>query len=281
MKMRRFVIIVLVVPWLAAAQTTIRIDSLYAPSIGMTRPFVLLLPSGYDAHQQYPILYLLHGYTGGYRDWIDRTGIENYCADLPFIVVMPDAGNSWYVNSATDSSQRYEDYIINDLRRHVESMVSVDTTRRAVAGLSMGGYGALVLAFRHPDLFRFAGSLSGALDVPDDIPDWEHHSWGQSVAPNLKKTFGARPGPFWQHHDLFRLFRTVPADSLPYCYMAAGTHDGFVRFLPAARALADSLRAYGAAYEYHETPGRHSWKFWDREIQPLLKQLADRFAQPN
>lgn len=280
--LRRFLLVLpacVLLPWTASAQSTVRVDSLYAPSLHAIRHFCVLLPDSYDPSHRYPILYLLHGYSGGYRDWIDRTDIEYYAAAFPLIVVMPDAGNSWYVNSVADTSERFEDYIVNDVRLHIESGLSVDTSRRAIAGLSMGGYGALVLAFRHPDLFRFAGTLSGALSVPDDIREWETHTWGKSIAPSLKHAFGDRPGAFWADHDLFRLFRATPSTRLPYAYLVAGEQDGFTNFLPANRAFADSLRMYGAPYEYHELPGVHSWKFWDREIQPLLKRLHELFEE--
>ena len=274
----RFLFIAALFPWGALAQSTAKIDSFYSPSLGSMKAYTIILPDHYSPSHRYPVLYLLHGYSGGYRDWIDRTGILRYVSGSSFIVVMPDAGNSWYVNSFENLSDQYENYMIDDLPHHIRSLLSIDTTRQAIAGLSMGGYGALVLAFRHPGTFCFAGSLSGALSVPVDIPEWEHHAWGFSIAPNLKQTFGPRPGPFWNDHDLFQLFRRTPVARFPYCYIVTGEQDGFTNFLPAARALADSLRGIGARYEYHETPGSHNWKFWDSQIQPLLKRLDELFT---
>jgi len=188
---------------------------------------------------------------------------------------MPDAANSWYVNSVTREDERFEDFIVSDLRNHITTHYTVDTTRIGIAGLSMGGYGAIMLALRHPDIFRFAGSLSGALSVPRDIDEREKSIWGRHNISNLKEVFGSSSGPFWDAHDPLLIYRKVPQDRLPYLYFVMGTSDGFETFLPAHRLLTDSLRSYGAQYEYHEVPGGHSWSVWDRNIGPLVDRMME------
>lgn len=254
---------------------TLRLDSLYAPSIGKTKSFVIILPSNAQTEVRYPVLYLLHGYGGSHLDWTTRTKIQDYVKDMPLIVVMPDAENSWYANSISDPQRRFEDYIVSDLPQYVVAHYNIDTTRQAIAGLSMGGYGAITLALRHPHLYLFAGSLSGALNVPTEIPVMEKQPWAKIIAPSLKKVLGDRPGLQWSHYDPFHLYRRTPKDSLPYLYFVTGIHDGFPTFLPMQRALTDSLRSYGARYEYHETPGGHNWQFWDWEIRPLLARMRE------
>jgi len=252
----------------------VRVDSLYMPSLGRTMKVSVLLPSEYDSSWHYPVLYLLHGYGGNSDDWTARTGLPLYVKGMPLIVVMPDAENSWYVNSYTEPRDRFEDYIVKDVPYYIRRMYSVDTSRQAIAGLSMGGYGALVLALRHPSEFHFAGSLSGALSVPRAVNDTSRRPEG-ALVPSLRKAFGDRPNESRNDHDVFFLYREVPRDSFPYLYMAIGIQDAYRRFLPAHRAFTDILRNYGASYEYHEVPGGHDWQFWAREIQPMLKRLRE------
>lgn len=251
------------------------LDSLFAPSLGQTRAVVILLPAQFDSAARYPILYLLHGYGGSHMDWTERTGIEEFIAEWPLIVVMPDAGNSWYVNSRTRASDRYEDYIIHDVRLYVEGRFRVDSTRRAIVGLSMGGYGALMLAMRHPDLYRFAGSLSGAVVVPRsllrpvDIPPRPATRSTQQAA------FGELTEELFKDYDLQRLVSTLTPSTSPYMYLVTGIQDALVEFLPAQRALTEELRNAQLPYEFHETPGGHSWPYWDREIRPMLTRMRE------
>ncbi|MEK6755002.1 MAG: alpha/beta hydrolase family protein [Bacteroidota bacterium] len=280
MKKRTFVRICLLTwvgcfsPQALLAQSAAHVDSFYMPSLGRTKKVSVFLPSNYNPKLRYPILYLLHGYSGGYTDWPSKTKLAEYVKDIPLIVAMPDAENSWYVNSATEPQDRFEDYVVKDVPQYMQRLYSVDTTRQAIAGLSMGGYGAMMLAFKHASQFRFAGSLSGAITIPRTINDTSRPAERQ-LSPSLKRAFGERQNGFRNAHDVFFLYRQIHKDSLPYLYLVTGIQDGFRGFLPAHRAFTDLLRTYGAAYEYHETPGAHNWQFWDREIQLLIKRLRE------
>jgi putative tributyrin esterase len=257
-----------------AAQSIASVDSFYMPSLGRMKKLSVLVPAKYDPRMRYPVLYLLHGYSGGYDNWGSKTKIADYVRDVPMIVVMPDGENSWYVNSATAPNDRFEDYIVNDLPNYIQKAYSIDTTKQGIAGLSMGGYGALVLALRHPTKYRFAGSLSGAIAFPRGMTDTTRQP-EHSLLPSLKHAFGEKPGASRSTYDLFLLSRQTSKDSMPYIYMAMGTQDAYRSFLPAHRALIDLFRGAGVPYEYHETPGGHSWQYWDTEIQPLLKRMRE------
>ncbi len=265
---------------LAFAQPRVRSLSFYSPSVHETMRMVVLLPEHYQKSMKYPILYLLHGYDGNETDWVTKTDITYYTQRLAMIVVMPEAKNSWYVNSQTDTSERYENYIMDDLPKFIDSEFSVDTTRQAIAGLSMGGYGALMLALRYPNNFLFAGDLSGAITIPGVIDSVLAHPGapipgGQGpIYPSIVKAFGTNNKSFRDSHNVFVLAKRDSADKLPYIFCAVGIQDGFTDFLPAHREFTDILRKYGKLYEYHEVPGVHSWTFWDEEIQPLLRRLV-------
>ncbi len=280
--MRRTFAVLLSVPLLFAtsfSQSRIHAVSFYSPSVHDTMHAVILLPTEYDRNRAYPVLFLLHGYGGDQTDWTERTDLVSYTAGLGMIIVMPEAKNSWYVNSNTDPRSRYEDYIVNDLPHFVSSIYPIDTTKEAIAGLSMGGYGALELALRHPEKFRFAGDLSGAIIVPgvvdsvlahpnEPVPDSQ-----SPIMPSILKAFGERNKKFRDNHDVFSLLLRERDMKLPYFFFAVGIQDGYRGFLPATRRFTDMLREYGKLYEYHEVPGIHNWKFWNMEIVPLLARM--------
>jgi len=257
-----------------SAQSIARVDSFYMPSLGKTKKLSVLIPAKYDPRVHYPILYLLHGYSGSHDNWLTKTNIAEYVRDIPMIVVMPDGENSWYVNSAMESNDRFEDYMVNDLPNYIQKAYSIDTSRQGIVGLSMGGYGALALALRHPAKYRFAGSLSGAITFPRGMNDTTRQP-ERMLLPSLKHAFGEKSSASRAVYDLFLLYRQTSKESMPYIYLAMGTQDGYRSFLPAHRALTDLLRGAGVSYEYHETPGGHNWQYWNTEIQPLLKRMRE------
>lgn len=274
---RRSVVLVILLVWVytvgGRAQSVVRVDSLSSDALQKTQRYAVLLPAEDDSSRRYPVLYLLHGYAGNHLDWSKRTRLAEYVRGWPLIVVMPEAGNSWYVNARSGAGCRYEDFMISDLPRHVQERYNVDTLCQGIAGLSMGGYGAVMLALRHPGRYRLAGSLSGAVAIPREIDEMQRATWGRSIGPSVLAAFGQTPGDFRDEHDLFLLFRNTAKAGAPYLYLVAGIQDEFPTFLPAHRALADSLRSVGAAYEYHELPGKHNWQFWDAQLPGLLARL--------
>ncbi|MGD8321874.1 MAG: alpha/beta hydrolase-fold protein [Gemmatimonadota bacterium] len=234
-------------------------------SVPESRPAAVILPRGYDrGSRRYPVLYLLHGLTGSYVDWLTRTNVLTYTANLPVIVVLPDAGDSWYVNSATDSTARYADYIAKDVVRYADTHYRTlpYPQARYVAGLSMGGYGALRLATEHPRTFSFAASLSGAFTP---IRDWDH--------PSLVQAFGPVGSAARAAGDLAAILENAEPDGLPYYYLGCGTGDGLIT---GNREIAAILSTRGLPYEYHETHGVHEWEYWDREIRPILQRIVER-----
>lgn len=260
-----------------AASARIEIDSIDARTLGRRVRYHVALPSGYDAAdrtRRYPVLWLLHGLDGNDANWSERTALARDLAPYAMIVVMPDAANSWYTNAPGDTTARYDDFVTRELPAAMARRYAIDTLRQGIAGLSMGGYGAIVLALRHPGQYRFAGGLSAALSVPATRDSVLERVGGASLA----HAFGPAGGAARAAYDPFRIFRNTPPGALPYVFLAIGNHDGFRTFLPANRALTDSLRAYGGRYEYHELPGTHSWRFWDAELGPMLARAWDEMT---
>lgn len=255
------------------AQPRMHVDSLLATSLERVQKFTVLLPDRYVPPKRYPILYLLHGWGGTYQDWTAKTDLKKYVDDFPLIVVMPDAENSWYVDSATEPQNRFERYLIDDLPRMLQQKYSIDTTKQAIAGLSMGGYGALEIGLRYPKKFRFIGSLSGVLAAPRETENRKLTDSEMIIAPSMRAAFGEFGNGVRATHDPFNLYKSVRSDSLPYIYLVVGVRDGYPTLIPRHHEFIELLRAYDASYEYHEPPGEHNWAFWDKEIQGVLKRM--------
>lgn len=128
--------------------------------INTTLPYNVILPTDYDTSKttRYPVLYLLHGFTGHYSDWISRSNVADHAANYRMIVVMPEGNNSFYINSATITTDKYESYILNELIPDVQQRYRTIEARygRSIAGLSMGGYGSIKFGLKSPATFAFA-----------------------------------------------------------------------------------------------------------------------------
>jgi putative tributyrin esterase len=241
----------------------------YSAALDREMPYRIFLPRNYmKTTRRYPVLYLLHGVYGSFENWDTLTNLASHVAGLEWIIVMPDADDSWYTNSATAPRDRFEDYITKDVIAEVDGKYRTirDRHARAVAGLSMGGYAALKFALRDPALFAFAGSLSGALAAARDL---DAHA--SDLAPRLLEVFGAPGNPTRAHNDIFLLLQKTGAGQLPYFYLACGIGDSF---LSANREFVAELSRLNLHYEYHETLGGHAWDYWDRSVKSVLSEMA-------
>jgi len=240
-------------------------------ALGRQMQYRIYLPHNYPiTTRRFPVLYLLHGLYGNFENWDRLTHLSTYAAGMNWIIVMPEAGNSWYSNSVTVPQDRFEDYIAQDLITEIDGKYRTIRARhaRAIAGLSMGGYAAMKLVLRDPQLFAFAGSLSGALDAARDLD-----TRLPEFAPKLVEVFGAAGNLARVRNDIFALLpKEVPA-GFAYLYLACGEED---RFLSVNREYVSDLSQRHVLYEYHEMPGTHDWVFWDREIRPLLAVLQEK-----
>ncbi len=229
------------------------------------RPAAILLPRDYETTgARYPVLYLLHGLGGAYDNWLSRTNLLEYTADLPLIVVMPDGGDSWYVNSATDTVQKFQHYIAEDVVRYVDAHYRTlpFAQARYIAGLSMGGYGALMLATKYPSRWSLAAGFSGAMGMVKNGDN-----------PTVVAAIGPLGAPARDSADLPALLRRVDPRAVPYYYLDCGTSD---RLIQANRDVAAVLSERGIAYEYHEVRGVHDWEFWNRRLPVVLQLVRER-----
>lgn len=245
--------------------------------IGKVLPYNALLPSGYfKSNRRYPVLYLLHGLFGHHDDWTTRTNLAEYAAKYDLIIVTPEGNDSWYIDSASVPADKYESYFLRELIPDVDARYRTIKDRRArgVAGLSMGGYGALKYGLKYRNYFAFAASLSGALDPADRSEERPGFAW-DILRPSLTAAFGPPNTRARQENDLHQIARNLKAAdiaSLPFLYLDCGLEDGF---LATNREFAEILLSKKIAHQYRQLPGGHNWEYWDRQVREILRVYAD------
>lgn len=243
----------------------------FSAALRRDMPYQVVLPARYATDgTSYPVLYLLHGWQGDETNWIQLTQLISLASRYSLIVVLPRAENSWYVNSATVPQNRFADFIANDLIAEVDRRFRVLPApgSRAIAGISMGGYGAMLTALKHPGTFAFIGSISGAFDGPSGI---------ERVMPQLKPStdaaFGAIDSRTRRENSIDLLLAQADPSATPYLFLECGTADPL---LESNRRVVHVLSQRGMAYEYHELPGAHTWPFWNQSLPGLLEALSAR-----
>lgn len=251
--------------------------------LGRTVTYQVLIPiqylSGDNEKKLFPVVYLLHGVSGHSNNWLQKTSIARYANPLDVFVVMVEGGDGWYTDSATVSQDKFESYILHELIPDVEGRYRVQKSRagRAIAGLSMGGYGAIKFGLKYPDMFIFAGSMSGAFGAAA----WTEKDLKPGVIrDSVLKVFGPADSATRQTNDVFKLVREWPADkiaSLPYLYFDSGTEDLFFK---ENRDLAYLLVEKKIPHEYRELPGNHSWTYWNQQLREILRTSIQKLAPP-
>jgi S-formylglutathione hydrolase FrmB len=214
----------------------------------------VILPSP-DIPGPYHVMFLLHGLSDDHTIWSRRTSIERYVDGLPLIVVMPDGGRSFYLDAV--EGHKYGQAMGVELPSIVQHYFPTKQPW-CIAGLSMGGYGAVKLALDRPDLFRSAVSHSGALHFGH---------WTESADDEFRREFirVLGPNPVGGPHDLHaQILKTKP---LPALRIDCGTEDFL---LEANRDFHRHLTENGIEHDYEEFPGDHSWPYWDEHVQEAI-----------
>jgi len=240
--------------------------------------YSVYLPTGYEtARIKYPVLYLLHGNAQTHADWTSRGGIQATVdaliasGEIPAcVIVMPDAGTTWYV----DRKEKMESALLRELFPHVERTYSVSSARngRLIAGLSMGGYGALRFVMRYPEMFAAAGLLSPAIYNP--IPP-------ENSSVRRVGVFGATEFDTkdWQAMNYPALWEAYLAKQTPVpMYINSGDDDDFLIEADATQFYS-LLRKHKQPAELRIVNGAHTWAVWSSTIGDALKYIF-RFASP-
>lgn len=209
------------------------------------------------------VLYLLHGYSDDHSIWMRRTSVERYAAEHDLAVIMPAVNHSFYCNEI--NGEKYWDYISEELPETVHRFFRLSDRPEDtfVAGLSMGGYGAMRLALTYPERYAAAGSFSGVVDLVSEIE-------GEPQRHNWKRIFGDTKNLRGSEIDTFGLMKkNASAERKPRLYVSCGTDDFLYghhqRFVPA-------LRENGWDVTSFEKEGAiHEWGFWDEQIRAFIE----------
>ncbi len=240
----------------------------YSPALQKATAATLILPET-NLPGPFPVLYLLHGLSDDHTIWQRRTSIERYVQNLPLIIVMPDTGRGFY--SDGKEGMAWETSLISDLIEFVDKMLPTIPTRtgRCLAGLSMGGYGAVKLALKHPDKFCAAVSHSGALEFVRRIdPSWDNYD-------EWVRIFGV--SGVGGEDDCHALAEKIPVASRPALRIDCGTEDFL---LDQNREFTAHLKSLKYPHEYAEFPGGHTWDYWDLHIREAISFLSKHIELP-
>jgi putative tributyrin esterase len=239
-------------------------------SLGSEQVTTILLPATYTAsRQRYPVLYLLHGGGQDHTAFAMRSWFRAQ-ASREMIIVTPNVGESWYVNSVADPKAKYEDFVVKDLVEYVDSHYRTVASRdgRAVAGVSMGAWGAMLLGLKHSQLFGAIGAFSAPFGISRQDPKMD-------MTSRTQQRFGAPETAERRERDPGTLATTILIESVPLLYLTCGNQDLFVAD---NRAFVQRLSGRKIPYEYRElSPFGHSWDLWDGQLVNFIDILSSRW----
>ena len=247
---------------------------------------IYLPPDYYISNRRYPVVYLLHGLGDNETGWVqfgeaDRIADEGIkSGELPpMIIVMPNAGVTWYVNDY-QNKVRYEDMFVQELIPHIDSSFRTRTQRdyRAISGLSMGGFGSLTLAMHHPDLFSSCAALSAAVRTDETLASIPDERYNTVYAPVFSGPVKGqdRLTLAWKRNSPITLARSAPEGDLTKVrwYLDCGDDDG----LTVGNAMLHIiLLDRKIPHEYRARDGAHNWTYWRTGLPEALKFIAVGF----
>jgi S-formylglutathione hydrolase FrmB len=208
-----------------------------------------------------PVVYLLHGYSGNFSNWIIKVpGLKQYADEYRLIIVCPDGDySSWYFDSPVDSSMKYVTYIGKEVPAYIDAHYPTIKSRkaRAVTGLSMGGHGGLFLGFRHADVFGACGSMSGGVDLKTFRNRFD-------VIKRIGDTIQFAGN--WNKYSVVNIIENYPKDSLAII-IDCGTEDFFY---DSNHALHEKMVRLKIPHDYIERPGKHDWFYWGNAVKYQL-----------
>lgn len=246
-------------------------------------PYQVIVPNGFYETQNksktYSAVYLLHGLTGHYDNWTSKTKLTELSREHQFILIFPEGNNGWYSDSETVANDKYESYIVQELIPEVEKKFRAKSGRenRAIAGLSMGGYGALKFGIKYPEKFAVVGSFSGALRAAE-WTEKELGSFGGVILKSIMDVYGKADSTTRKENDIFQIVKTKSTDelkTLPFIYLDCGTEDFLIL---QSQDFSKLLFEKKIPHEFRQLPGKHDWVFWNSQVEEFL-DLSEKFLK--
>ncbi|MBR2612071.1 MAG: esterase family protein [Clostridia bacterium] len=244
-------------------------------ALGRRVSFNVLLPECKDGSgvpgTPYKTLWLLHGLAGDENSWLMNSSIVRYATEYGIAVVMPNVDRSWYADTAYGA--KYFTFLTKELPEICRSAFKGMSEKREdniVAGLSMGGYGALKAALLCPEMYGYCASLSGSLDITRKNRPYNLDEWKSLFGFDMQSAEELAGG----ENDLFAKAKRNADDGIPFpkLYLWCGTEDSLIAVNRDFHALLDTL---GVEHRYEESEGNHSWRWWDLHIQDALAYLFE------
>ena len=269
----------------SAATGRVECNAVSSKILARSVPYCIVLPPSFDQDKshKFSILYFLHGLGDNEQSFI-HSGAWNLVENMreqhqviDFLIATPDGGAGFYINSK-DGKSRYEDFLLQEFFPVIEKRYRVAPGRghRAIAGISMGGYGALHLAFSHPQLFISVGAHSASLI--DKLPEFLGSTPNSPRSRVLGQVFGAPPDPiFWNRNSPITLARTANLAGLKI-YFDCGDRDDY-GFETGAAALDKVLTSRHIPHEFHLYPGRHDPAYFAEHLPASLQFASQSFVK--
>lgn len=258
-----------------AAESINQVDTIPVKSEKMGRNIknVVIIPADYNdpemQEEQYAVVYLLHGYSGAYDNWIKKKPeLQDLANEHGVIIVCPDGQDSWYVDSPIDSAMQFETYITQELvsfiDNHYRTIASPEF--RAITGLSMGGHGAMSLALKHPDIYWQCGSMSGGLDICQFPLKWK-----------IKERLGIfeENKESWKELSVQGIVENLESTNQRIIF-DCGVDDFMYQV---NEALHKTMVEKKIAHDYISRPGNHSWKYWCNSIDYQMMFFSKGFTE--
>ena len=238
-----------------------QVDTIQVFSASMNKNIktCVIVPDNYKkSKKKFPVVYLLHGYSGNYGTWVKSFKEVSQQVDRYGFIAIGVDGNysSWYFNSPIDPTFKYETYIIDELVPFIDKKYKTIASRegRAISGLSMGGHGSLYLSLKHQDVFGAAGSMSGGVDIRPFSEKW-----------NIKKRLGAINDfpDNWEKNTVVNLIELNQNNNLKLI-IDCGVDDFFI---DVNRELHQKMLALKIDHDYIERPGKHNIDYWENSLK--------------
>lgn len=258
--------------FLATASQAAIVDTvmIYSYAMKKSSKAVVIIPEKEKPAQGWPVVYLLHGYSGDATNWIRKVpALKEYADQFGLMIVCPDGDySSWYVDSPVDSSMRYATYIGQEVPNYIDKNYPTRATKqgRAITGLSMGGHGGLYLGIKYKETFGAAGSMSGGVDLLCCTTRFD-----------VPKRIGdsTRYASNWINYSVMGIVETLKPESAPKMIIDCGTEDFFYDI---NAALHKKMLSSKIPHEYIERPGQHNWDYWANAVQYQLLFFANFFS---
>jgi putative tributyrin esterase len=246
---------------------TVDTVTIYSKAMQKNLKAVIVKP---DLVNHYPVLYLLHGWSGSYQDWSSHMDLAPLADKYQVIIVCPDGGYAgWYIDSPISKELLYETYISREVVQYIDQHYSTlaDVNHRAICGLSMGGHGAISLICKYPDIFGAAGSMSGVMELSasrDEI--------------GVKEVLGSYESNrlFWEKNSCLYLVYKLKKKNKGLIF-ECGIEDSYIA---GNRKIHQKLMDFKIPHEYYERPGSHNWDYWVNALEYHLLFFTKFWQKP-